>query len=500
MKKISKNLIMTTLFAVLFGVVVGAGMQDEMFGMVAGSVSFLGGSAMSLQPFMEMGVFNTFSWVGTSGEFVKLDADAIMKLSKEDGPKYMKALHDYALAETAFVKELAENQQKTIDEFKETLKDYDTVKEEVIQLTLALKAISEDPQDINIKETNLTKFVKSEEVLNRLKTKSAGFNELQLKVEQLFAHTKAAAVMSVNGTALPSTANIIGADGYSTLVGNYVDQNLGMTPKPQNFILGLVNVITAPGTENIWWSERQNEEGDAQFIGEGDLKPLIDGEWITKKEDIKEVAEHWKMTNRLMKHAPSVVNNFRTHADELVEQKIDTEVLTGDGLGDNMTGIATAASAFIVPTQLALFYRDANIFDAICAVAVSVELANFTAEVVVLNTVWKARMKALKNTDGDYIMPPFVTPDGNEVAGLRVVFSNKVDDTKMLLGDLRKFNVVFAENIEFAEGFEDKDFTKNMTSFKLEAFLGSYLKSTDAGSIIYDDIATILTAIDDPLL
>ena len=44
----------------------------------------------------------------------------------------------------------------------------------------------------------------------------------------------------------------------------------------------------------------------------------------------------------------------------------------------------------------------------------------------------------------------------------------------------------------------DDDFRKNLTSFRLEACLAGYCKSTDQGAIIYDDIATILTAIDKP--
>ena len=105
-------------------------------------------------------------------------------------------------------------------------------------------------------------------------------------------------------------------------------------------------------------------------------------------------------------------------------------------------------------------------------------------------------MKQIKEATTDaYIIPPFVTPDGTEVAGVRVVFSNHMPDTHILLGELNRFKVVFSENIMFDEGYENDDFSKNLVSKKLEAFLGTYLKGTDAGSIIYDAIATIQTAI-----
>jgi hypothetical protein len=56
--------------------------------------------------------------------------------------------------------------------------------------------------------------------------------------------------------------------------------------------------------------------------------------------------------------------------------------------------------------------------------------------------------------------------------------------------------LVFAEDISYDEGYENQDFTMNLMSKKLEAFLGSYIKGSDSGSIIHDEIATVLTAIE----
>lgn len=433
-------------------------------------------------------------YLNEDGTFKRLNGDAIKELNQEEMASYLKAMNEYCVDVAEKSNELTTAQSEEIAKLKTELEVIDTLKSELAELSVAMKSIQEEAKTKG-DENAIVKFIESDAVVERLKNKTGGFEVLKFSPKELVAHTKASALMTINGNVIPNVA-----DGFSAIVGNYIDSSIGNTPKPMNFILPLVNVVTQTGTENIWWTERQNEEGDAEFIGEGELKPLIDAEWITKKEDIKEVAERWKMTNRLIAHAPSVVNEFRTHANELIEQKIDSEVLLGDGVGNNLTGLSTVASAFIVPPQLATFYRDANIYDVICAVATSVKLANFMPTTVCLNTVWEAKMKGLKNTDGDYIMPPFAMPDGSMIAGLRVVFANKMPEGKILLGDLTKFNVVFSENVVFEEGYENDDFSKNLTSFKLEAFLGTYIKSTDNGSIIYDDIDTILTAIDDPTL
>ena len=330
-------------------------------------------------------------------------------------------------------------------------------------------------------KTDLIKFIERDQT-ESMKRK-AGMEECVIKV-----------------AALMTTANVVPnvTDGFNQLFGNYIDTTIYSVNKPDNFILSEVSVTTQPGTESIWYVERANEEGDAAFIGEGDLKPLVDAEWLEKKADIKEVAERWKMSNRVIMHAPAVVSDFRTHADELISSKIDDGVLLGDGTGDNLEGITVAASAFISPSELALFYTFANIFDVINAVATQVRLNNFSGQLTcILNTVWEAKMKGYKNQNGDYIIPPFVSPDGTAVGSVKVLFKNKMPDGNILLGDLKKFNAVFSENVMYFEGWENDDFSKNLSSRKLEAFLGTYLPSSNVGSIVYDDIATIITAIED---
>lgn len=294
--------------------------------------------------------------------------------------------------------------------------------------------------------------------------------------------------------ALMTTANVTPnvAGGFSPLFGNYIDTEIGHVPKPENIILPLVTVKTQPGTESIWTSDRINEDGDAAFIAEGALKPLADADWTSTKHDIKEVAVRWKFTKRLMMHAPAIVQDFQEHARELVDQKIDDQLLDGDGITVNLSGLETLASAFIVPAGLAGYYTAPNIYDVIMAMATRVRLSNFKGQLTaVLNTVWMAKMAGIKDAEERYIVAPFVAPDGTRVGAVNIKFSNKIGDDAILLGDLKKFNVVFAENIMYDEGYENDDFSKNLVSRKLEAFLGTYIKASDAGAILFGDISDI---------
>lgn len=421
-------------------------------------------------------------------DFTEKTQEEISEMNSTELEAYLKERNVYqkAVLRKEVQDEIVEQLKKHEDsEALKTLQEnFDKLVKEHDNLMLEMKKMVEKKKEgDDDQKTDLEKFIERN------------------RTEDLESRTQKMDKIEVKVAALMTTANVLPnvANGFNQLFGNYIDTTIHDTPKPENFILPLVSIVTAPGTENIYYVDRINEEGTAQFIGEGDLKPLADGEWQESKADVKEVAVRWKMSNRLINHAPSVVNDFRTHADELMDQVIDDGVATGDGLGNNLTGVSTAASPFVAPAQLANFYQDPNIWDVIMAVATYVRLNNFKGNLTcVLNTVWMAKMKAYKNLDGDYIIPPFVTQDGKTVGEVKVVFTNKLPDTDILLGDLKKFKVVIAENIAYFEGWENDDFSKNLSSRKLEAFLGTYFPTSDSGSIIYDTIATIQTAIAAP--
>lgn len=307
-------------------------------------------------------------------------------------------------------------------------------------------------------------------------------------------HTIKAAALMTTADVLPNVAG-----GFSPLFGNYIDYEIGHLPLPAMIFMDLITVRNAPGTENIYFSDRVNVQGDAAFIGEGTLKPLVSAQWQTTSKKTKEVALRWKQSKRLMAHAPSVIADFAERANEFMEQKVDDEILEGVDDANNFDGLQAYGTAFIVPADLAAYYTFANIFDVIMACASQIRIANFKGNITAtLNTVWAAKMQGVKDALGNYIIPPFVTKDGQNVGEVTVKFSNKILKADIVVGILKNYNLVVAENISYDEGYENDDFSKNLVSKKLEAFMGSYVKLSNSGSIIHDQIATILTAIEVP--
>jgi len=439
-------------------------------------------------------------------DFTTKSSAEILAMTPEDRMTYLDKRREFELATERdwsqkeiqrITAEKAEGWEGKVDTIKSTL---DKTVREVEDAVLLIKALTEKGgKAADQKEkTALMKYFTSKE--------RSGDETVALKTREIDSPVvkanyssqvvlKAAELMSI-GAVSPGTAHITTANGYSINVNNFVDPNIYSVPKNKIFIMNYVSVTNQPGTEKIWWSERNNEEGDAAFIAEGGTKPLVSAKWETKSADVKEVAERWKFTKRLLLHTNSVVNDFQVHARELIEQKIDDQVLTGDGLTVNLSGIIDNASAFVVPAGLANYYDYVNIYDVMMAVLTQIEIANFSTTAICLHTSWRAKMFGVKSqTEAMYILHPLVTPDGRTFAGVPIIFTNKMDEDYILAGDLSKFNVVFSENIMFDEGYENDDFSKNLISRKLEAFVGTYIPSTETPAIVYDSIAVIESAI-----
>lgn len=383
--------------------------------------------------------------------------------------------------------------QEKVDKLS-TKEEVEAVKTLINDLKEDIQTLKEDGEEMNrAKKGYFIEFVENN-IENKEYDNGKYSNEMKLKAQDVFSTVTKDAALMTTANVTPNVAN-----GFNQLFGNYIDSTIYDAPKADPFILPLVDVTTQEGTESIWYVQRVNEEGDAAFIGEGDAKPLIDAEWAESKAPVKEVAEFWKFSKRLTQNAPSVVSDFRTHANELINLKIDDGVYDGDNTGDNLNGLVNQASSWVVPTALANYYPAPNIFDAVMALATKIRLGNHKGDItVILNTVWKAKMLGVKASDNSdaYILPSFVAPDGSRIGDVTVVFTNLADADVITGGVLKNFKVVISQNIEYYEGYENDDFRKNLMSKKLEAFLGTYFPSNLAGSIISDDISTVLDSID----
>ena len=165
----------------------------------------------------------------------------------------------------------------------------------------------------------------------------------------------------------------------------------------------------------------------------------------------------------------------------------ETQLLNGDGTGQNLNGIVPQATAFaesFVPAG-------ANLFDTLRLAQLQAALAEYPASGHVLNPIDWAKLEMLKDGDGNYIIGQ---PQGNAsptMWGLPVVATQAMTAGKFLTGAFMLGAQVFDRwqaRVEIATENED-DFVKNLVTMLCEERLALAVYRPEA--FIYGDLAVV---------
>lgn len=173
-----------------------------------------------------------------------------------------------------------------------------------------------------------------------------------------------------------------------------------------------------------------------------------------------------------------ISNNIRLHSDQ--------QMWNGDGNAPNWKGIYTYSTDF---TQVIAAgagvdsVDDANVYDLIATIATYIangKESKYDANVAFMNPrdILKGRM--VKDANGNYIIPPFVSRDGNQVAGTIIVPSAAITANTMSMGDSRHVRFYDVEGLSLEYGLDSDDFTKDLITLKGRKRGNLLLKTLDA--------------------
>lgn len=264
-------------------------------------------------------------------------------------------------------------------------------------------------------------------------------------------------------------------------------------PREENVILpALLKGSTKART--IEWVNRINEDGGSAFIGEGVLKPLKDWEYDLETSTARKIAVRAKAPTEMMKDFAE----FRSELDRMLRvdllEKIESELLVSTASSTTLTGITPVASAYTT-TSLDDMVDMPNFVDAIRASMLQMRLLNYKPDTVFINPTEGALLDLIKDKNGNYIK---IQVEGI-LRTLRVKETTSIPAGYFLLMDTAKWIVKMLEEISVEFGRDGDDFSKNMITVICEARMHSFYNSIDVGAFIYEDFATVMSAIEKPV-
>ncbi len=397
----------------------------------------------------------------TDEQYEEMDAKEVSKLHSE------------------YQDEIAEKLKAAFEEFK---KDND-LKEVTIQFDAMSKAILDQGEVLTKLETHGGKVTgdfktalkkgleKNKEALKGLKNNRHGSVRFELK---------AVADMLVSTHVTGQVPQAEREAGITRIV------------RRQPFIVELTNTGTIGST--TWeWVEQKNPEGTVTMVAEGAAKPQLDFELVLASATVRKVAAHIKASKEMLDDIPLMEAEINQELTELINLDIDEQVLSGDGTGQNLTGILENAVAFAAgtfATGQANEIDEANNQDVLRVAINQIMVAHFQPNFILMHPSDVTGMDVSKASDGHYILPPFSTLDNTIIKGIPIVQNTGITEGDYLVGDFTKSGVRFKEGLTIDVGFENDDFTKNFITILAESRLVHRVKSNHYNAFVTGDFAT----------
>ena len=350
--------------------------------------------------------------------------------------------------------------------------DIDSLKANIEEVALRTLDLETKGVSNNVPESLGTLLAEKTDELKAMKEKSGASVQIQLKAVGTMA-------LSTNTTGqIPQAEREAG-------ITRIVRRN--------PFILELVNVGTI--MSNVWeWVEQKNVEGGSAMTAEGALKSQTDFDLVVASANVKKVTAYIKVTKEMLDDVALLRSEIDQELTELINLKIDDQLLNGNGLTVNLTGIVTNATAWSAGA-FALAIPEPTNYDVLATAINQVRVNLFEPTYIVMHPTDVTKMKLSKGTDGHYVLPPFSSVDGTSVEGIRVVANTGVTIDKFLVGDFTKAGVRFKEGLTINVGYENDDFTKNLVTILAEARLVQRVKSNHYGAFVYGDFSDAITAL-----
>lgn len=361
------------------------------------------------------------------------------------------------------------------------------IKDEVVRLANELKSLKEVAPVAQFKSVE-------QELTEQLSLKKS-------EIDSIKDGDSKKIVLSVKAAATMTTGNVtaVGTGGLSMLLNQFEG---GITPLPRSAPFFADLFASAPTSGNtISYAEMKNPDGGAGMTGEGSAKTQADFDLVEAKTNVRKITSYIKTSKEALDDIPALAGEINNELVTLIKLKKDSEVLSGAGTGNTLSGVITNATAF-TGGALALSVVTPNNYDVLVAgitqiataEVISGQPAGFMANVIVMNPSDVALMKLTKDANKNYIFP-VTLPGSTSVMEVPVISNARMTAGDFLIMDSSKGNLRIKEDITLSVGYENDDFTKNLVTILAEMRLAFYIKSQHVKAFVKGTFSTAITAL-----
>jgi HK97 family phage major capsid protein len=257
-----------------------------------------------------------------------------------------------------------------------------------------------------------------------------------------------------------------------------VDGNTTFPQQNQAIIQGIFKPLTIrqlfraiPVTTNMVNSLREASwSNNAEEVSQGAAKSESALTFEAYDVPITTVAHFIKVTNQLLADAPAIVAYINTRLSDGLAQRIDMQLVKGNGASPNLSGL-TKATNFTAYTPTS----GDNLVDAINRAKYALWADGLVPDTAIVNPADWGNMERMREnaSSGQYLYGAPGMAAGVNPFGVRIVLSNNVDAGKFIVGALDASTVLYnRQGATIEMGYVNADFTNNLVTIRAEERLG----------------------------
>ena len=239
--------------------------------------------------------------------------------------------------------------------------------------------------------------------------------------------------------------------------------------------------LFAPGTVGpnsngvIRYVDQAAITNNAAYVTEAAEKPEDAYTWAEFTLPIEVLATHIPVTNQALSDIDFIETEINNILLRNLAIKKDNALWNGSGTPPAIKGIYTYADEYVAAAS---GITDANIYDLIIKMQESIAGdTQYMPNFAVMNIADINLMRLKKDSNNNYVVPPFASQDGANVAGITIIASNSVTANTMLVGDFSFGTLYTLGGLQIDVGWIANQFIENQVTIRAEERHGLLVRS-----------------------
>ncbi len=276
-----------------------------------------------------------------------------------------------------------------------------------------------------------------------------------------------------------------------------VEAGISKSPKKQPTILDYIR-IGSTNSEILKWVVKTLQEGAIGQTAEAAKFSQMSFKWDKEQASAKKTTGYAKVSKENLEDVEFTLQETLTELREEFLLKIADQVMNGDNVGENHNGILNQATSFArqvgVNTLTGVTMRDV-LEHAYLQIRVAGKGA-FRANAIMLNPVDVTKLKTLKDTTGQYIMPLYLSNTGYDVNGIPIVENDSIAADDFLIGDFTKYGWFNYRNLNIQTYDQNEDdVLKDFITIAGSLRAISRIKTPELPAFVKGKFTTAITAL-----